>query len=73
MTVLVTGAGVIGTLTADLLAKAGESVVLADIRPAMEGEDRIGIARVRLDIEDAEALGHLIEDCTPSAPLRQIG
>ncbi|HRJ69858.1 MAG TPA: NAD(P)-dependent oxidoreductase, partial [Beijerinckiaceae bacterium] len=60
MSVLVTGAGVIGSLTAALLAGAGAKVVLADVRP---GEaPAAGIARIVLDVSDFSALERVIAE-----------
>lgn len=59
MSVLVTGAGVIGTLTARMLADRGEAVVLADIRePAAVPR---GCTFVLCDVTDAPALDALVE------------
>jgi UDP-glucose 4-epimerase len=60
MSVLVTGAGVIGTLTASLLAEAGENVVLADIRPP-DAPPGLSIRREQLDVLDGEALDRLLQ------------
>jgi UDP-glucose 4-epimerase len=62
VSVLVTGAGVIGTLTASLLADAGEEVVLADVRPP-EGPSGRRIRREQLDVLEHEALDRLVISC----------
>lgn len=58
MTTLVTGAGVIGSLTARLLAEAGGTVVLADLREPPFG---LNITPVALDVSDLAALERCIE------------
>ncbi|WP_293859625.1 NAD(P)-dependent oxidoreductase [uncultured Alsobacter sp.] len=58
MSVLVTGAGVIGTLTADLLAQRGDVVVVADIREP--GILPGGCRFARCDVTDGPALEALI-------------
>lgn len=57
MSVLVTGAGLIGALTAELLAARGERVALADIHQpaAMDG-----VVAIRCDVTDAAALENAI-------------
>lgn len=59
MTILVTGAGVVGLLTADLLAARGERVVLIDLRPP----ERLppGAAFAVCDVSDAIALGEVLD------------
>lgn len=58
MTVLVTGAGVIGGLTAELLAARGEPVVMIDIRTPQSLPD--GVAFERCDVADASALAEVL-------------
>lgn len=58
MTILVTGAGVIGTLTAALLAERGDAVVIADIREPRD-QPR-GCRYVHCDVTDAPALDALV-------------
>lgn len=58
MSILVTGAGVIGSLTAKALADAGEHVLLADIRPG--DQPGPGITRMVLDVCDFGALEQVV-------------
>lgn len=58
MNVLITGAGVIGTLTARLLAGRGDRVVLTDVREPAEIPP--GCAFARCDVTDAPALDTLV-------------
>ena len=58
MTVLVLGAGLIGGLTAQLLAQRGDKVVLADVR---DGAAPHGVLRVRCDVTDEPALKTLMQ------------
>lgn len=58
MTTLITGAGVIGSLTANRLAEAGEAVVLADLGLPPES---VGITPVALDVADFSALERVVE------------
>lgn len=58
MSVLVTGAGVIGSLTARLLADRGESVVLADIRQPVSVP--AGCVFAPCDVTDAAVLDGLV-------------
>ncbi len=58
MTILITGAGVIGSLTATMLAAKGEPVVLADIR---QPSDMPGITPVILDITDIAGLERVVD------------
>jgi len=66
MTVLVTGAGVIGSHTARILAERGESVVLMDLEPALESigsiveSDKVSI--VQGDIVDYDRLRTLVSE-----------
>jgi UDP-glucose 4-epimerase len=60
VTVLITGAGVIGTLTAALLVARGDRVVLADVREP--GEVPPGSSFARCDVTDGPALDTLIAD-----------
>lgn len=66
MSVLVTGAGGIGTYTARYLVDRGESVVLLDRRPARVAIGSVvDLARVRIvegDVTDAAALDRVIVD-----------
>ncbi len=59
ISVLITGAGVIGSLTAAMLAQRGERVVLADIRqpPASDA-----ITPVRLDVTDLAAIERIVDE-----------
>ena len=59
MTVLVLGAGLIGGLTAQLLAQRGDKVVLADVR---DGAAPDGVLRVRCDVTDEPALKTLMQN-----------
>ena len=58
MTVLVLGAGLIGGLTAQLLAQRGDKVVLADVR---DGAAPDGVLRVRCDVTDEPALRAMMQ------------
>jgi UDP-glucose 4-epimerase len=58
MTVLVLGAGLIGGLTARLLAERGDKVVLADVRPAAAPS---GVERLVCDVTNASALQDLMQ------------
>ena len=58
MTVLVLGAGLIGGLTAHLLAERGDRVVLADVRP---GTAPAGVERWVCDVTHASALQDLMQ------------
>lgn len=58
MTTLVTGAGLIGTLTAGLLAARGEPVVLCDVRPPAELPE--GADFTLCDVTDRAALSSVI-------------
>lgn len=58
MTVLVTGAGIIGTLTAELLAARGDRVVLIDIREPHSVPD--GVAFETCDVADVAALTRVL-------------
>ncbi len=59
MTVLVLGAGLIGGLTAQLLAQRGDKVVLADVR---DGAAPDGVLRVRCDVTDEPALKAIMQN-----------
>ena len=59
MTVLVLGAGLIGGLTAQLLAQRGDKVVLADVR---DGAAPDGVLRVRCDVTDEPTLKTLMQN-----------
>ncbi len=59
MTILITGAGVIGSLTAAMLAAKGEPVLLADIRLQPE---MAGVRQVLLDVTDLAALERIVDD-----------
>lgn len=59
MTVLVLGAGLIGGLTAQLLAQRGDKVVLADVR---DGAALDGVLRVRCDVTDEPALKAIMQN-----------
>jgi UDP-glucose 4-epimerase len=61
MTTLVTGAGLIGRLTAEILAGRGEAVVLADIRPpaALPASPKLVFAQC--DVTDEAGLDALIK------------
>ncbi len=58
MTVLVTGAGVIGCLTAELLAVRGDAVVLVDVRASEARPDGAGFELC--DITDLAALSDVV-------------
>jgi UDP-glucose 4-epimerase len=58
MTTLVLGAGLIGGLTAELLAQRGDSVVLADVRAGAAPQ---GVRRVTCDVTDEPALRALMQ------------
>ena len=58
MTVLVLGAGLIGGLTAQLLAQRGDPVVLADVRAGAAPQ---GVQRVTCDVTDEPALKALVQ------------
>jgi len=60
MTVLVTGAGVIGCLTAERIAARGEAVVLIDVRAPSACPD--GAAFETCDITDLAALSRVVAD-----------
>jgi len=60
MTVLVTGAGLIGRLTAAALHSQGEAVVLADVRVPDEGCD-LEVPIVRCDVTDFERLSEVVK------------
>jgi len=63
MTTLITGAGVIGSLTAELLAARGEKVVLSDIvRSDTTHDDAGGIIFQEADVTDARRLDSLIAE-----------
>ncbi|MHB2165594.1 NAD-dependent epimerase/dehydratase family protein [Alsobacter sp. R-9] len=57
--VLVTGAGVVGRLTAEALAARGDAVVLVDVRKP-DRDLRSGIAFAICDVADADALGDVV-------------
>ncbi len=59
MTILITGAGVIGSLTAAMLAAKGEPVLLADIR---QPQGMAGIRQALLDVTDLAALERIVDD-----------
>ena len=59
MTVLVLGAGLIGGLTAQLLAQRGDKVVLADVR---DGAAPDAVLRVRCDVTDEPTLKTLMQN-----------
>jgi len=61
MTILITGAGLIGRLTAALLRAQGESVLLADVRPAA-AMDSSGVPLVVADVTDWPRLCELIRE-----------
>lgn len=58
MTVLVLGAGLIGSLTANYLAQRGDAVVLADVRAGLATP---GLLRVQCDVTDVNALHALMQ------------
>ena len=58
MSTLVLGAGLIGTLTAHMLAARGDAVVLADVRDVAAAP---GITRAVCDVTDMAALSDLME------------
>ena len=60
MTVLVTGAGLIGRLTATALHAQGEAVVLADVRVPQEATD-LTVPIVRCDVTDFERLSDVVQ------------
>jgi UDP-glucose 4-epimerase len=62
MTTLVTGAGIIGRLTARLLCERGESVAIADVRPQAERDvaGARGLAYERCDITDRDHLSRIV-------------
>ncbi|MBI1204501.1 MAG: NAD-dependent epimerase/dehydratase family protein [Rhodopseudomonas sp.] len=60
MTVLITGAGLIGSLAADALARQGRRVILSDIRPPASNAGA-GITRVQCDVANIDALDALVE------------
>ncbi len=64
MTTLVTGAGIIGCHTAQMLAEKGEAVCLLDINPVHDAirsiVDRPGVEIVQGDISDLDALCELV-------------
>jgi len=60
MTTLITGAGLIGRLTAEMLAARGDRVVLADIRdPGLRG-----LPFVHCDVTDVDALDDIVRTHT---------
>jgi UDP-glucose 4-epimerase len=59
LTTLITGAGLVGWLTAELLAARGDEVVLVDIRkPALP--DRPNLAFMRCDVTDLTTLAEIV-------------
>ena len=59
MTTLITGAGLVGWLTAELLAARGDEVVLVDIRkPALP--DRPNLAFMHCDVTDLTTLAEIV-------------
>jgi UDP-glucose 4-epimerase len=76
MTVLVTGAGVIGSLTAELLAARGERVVTLDVREPAHSP--AGSAFEICDVADADALAdtirrHNVEKIVHTAAILSTG
>ncbi|MEZ5658631.1 MAG: NAD(P)-dependent oxidoreductase [Burkholderiaceae bacterium] len=64
MTILITGAGLIGTETARLLAGRGVPVVLADIREPDAGASQLAhVSFETLDVRDTAAVGDLVKRC----------
>ncbi len=75
MSTLVTGAGLIGRLTAEMLAGRGETVVLADLRAP---EAMAGIVPVACDVTDVAALeavvrGHGVRRIVHTAAMLSTG
>jgi len=76
MTVLVTGAGVIGSLTAALLAARGASVAMIDVRAPQRVPD--GVEFEICDVADADALAdtigrHKVEKIVHTAAMLSTG
>ncbi|MBU6379486.1 MAG: NAD(P)-dependent oxidoreductase [Gammaproteobacteria bacterium] len=59
MTVLVTGDGLIGRLTADLLVERGDKVVIADLHPSLHPG---GCERIVCDVSDTLAVQRLVSE-----------
>lgn len=64
MSILVTGGGAIGLMTADLLSARGEHVVIGDVRAVDLGHlaEQKEIASVTCDIRDPDALATVVQD-----------
>lgn len=72
-TVVVTGAASgIGLATAERLAAAGASVVLADITDAAQHAHRLGGRFVRTDVADEQAVADLLATSAAQAPLHAL-